>query len=118
MLSDMARTRPRRSPSQPNNTPPVAAPIRKTAIMTPNHSVFTAGFAATWLASNSSSALGPMSGNMPISKPSNSHPKNAAISAGHLPRSPADVEIGVEVIRDESFRSGFQPRRELRKSER
>ena len=43
MLSDIARTRPMRSPSQPNTTPPVAAPIRNTAMMTPNHSLTAAG---------------------------------------------------------------------------
>ena len=36
MLSVMARTRPMRSPSQPNSTPPVAAPTRKPAVTTPN----------------------------------------------------------------------------------
>ena len=43
MLSDIARTRPMRSPSQPKNTPPVAAPTRNTAMMAPNHCVACAG---------------------------------------------------------------------------
>ena len=43
MLSAIARTRPTRSPSQPNTTPPVAAPMRNTDMMTPNHSFRSAG---------------------------------------------------------------------------
>ena len=37
MLSIIARTRPIRSPSQPNSTPPVAAPTRKPAVMMAFH---------------------------------------------------------------------------------
>src|SRR5688572_22693658 len=37
MLALMARTRPARSPSQPNNRPPAAAPRRKAAMKNDNH---------------------------------------------------------------------------------
>ena len=83
MLSDIARTRPTRSPIQPNKTPPVAAPIKKTDIKTPNQASFTAGLAAISSRSKSLSALGPASGKSPISKPSNIQPKSAAVSASH-----------------------------------
>jgi hypothetical protein len=82
MLSDIARTRPMRSPSHPKNTPPVAAPTRNTAMMAPNH---PAALALPAGPSRSASAGPPISGNNPISKPSNIHPRRAAASAIQRP---------------------------------
>ena len=78
MASVMAFTRPSLSPSQPKSTPPVAAPTRKTAMMTVNHCPCTS---ADSLGSKSCRAGLPISGKSPISNPSNSQPRKAATSA-------------------------------------
>src|SRR5262245_25616388 len=89
MLSDIARTRPSRSPSQPKNTPPVAAPTRNPAMMMPFHGLIAASCFArdSWPTSSSSINAGrATTGNRPISKPSNIQPSSAAISASQRPR--------------------------------
>lgn len=86
MERDIARTRPIRSPSQPNTTPPVAAPMRNTAMITPNQPSMSAFEAPE---SSSPSAGRPTSGNIPISKPSNIQPSSAATRAIQRPRAVA-----------------------------
>src|SRR5262245_61494737 len=83
MLRVMARTRPSRSPSQPNSTPPVAAPTRKPAVMTAFHRPSST---SPGLPSRSRTAGRATNGNSPISSPSNIHPKRAAASVIQRPR--------------------------------
>src|SRR5689334_3238834 len=94
MLNANARTRPMRSPSQPKNTPPVAAPTRNTAMMAPNHCV---ACAADEGPSRSFNAGPPISGNRPISKPSNIHPSRAAVSAIQRPKLDSS-RFGAEIV--------------------
>src|SRR5689334_6418477 len=94
MLNANARTRPMRSPSQPKNTPPVAAPTRNTAMMAPNHCV---ACAADEGPSRSFNAGPPMSGKRPISKPSNIHPSKAAVSAIQRPKLDSS-RCGAEIV--------------------
>ena len=97
MLNDIARTRPILSPSQPNTTPPLAAPTRNTAMIAPNH--FVASFGSALGPSKSFSAGWPMSGKSPISKPSKSQPRNAAASVIVLARFTWGSDIGKMVLR-------------------
>src|SRR5205814_2735 len=78
MLRAMARTRPMRSPSQPNSTPPVAAPTRKPAVTTPNHKPIRPSSA---VAIKSLIAGRPTIENTPISNPSNIQPRRASRAA-------------------------------------
>src|SRR5262249_31391692 len=108
MLSDIARMRPSRSPSQPKSTPPVAAPTRKPAMMIPFHGLIAASCFANDsrpTSSNSISAGRATTGKRPISKPSNIQPSSAAISASHRPRlvlvSPIDSLVLLRQVRVE-----------------
>ena len=86
MLSVMARTRPRRSPSQPNPSPPAAAPSRNKAVMrpiqTPTNWSPTRAEAGImlWRAGRATS------GKMPISTPSNIQPRKPAARTNHCAR--------------------------------
>src|SRR5438132_11991374 len=114
MLSDLARTRPSRSPSHPNRTPPVAAPIRNPAMVRPFHmstTLFCSGVSVPAYPSRSMSAGRETTGNSPISKPSNSQPSSAASSASHRPRARVEVpmslflrQVFVEPVRDRGKR--------------
>src|SRR5262245_2155641 len=79
-----------RSPSQPNSTPPVAAPIRNDSVMMPIH-LSTVGESPP---SSSIRAGRATSGNRPISKPSNIQPRNAASRAIHNPAWRASEDFG------------------------
>ena len=79
MLTDIARTRPIRSPSQPKSTPPDAAPTRNTAVITPNQASRSAPVLPA--GKRSASAREPTRGKSPISNPSNSQPSTAATRA-------------------------------------
>src|SRR5215471_11921965 len=84
-----------RSPSQPNSTPPVAAPTRKHAIMTLNHK---ATRSSDGVLNKSRSAGRPTMEKMPISMPSNIQPSSAAASASHLPAPVADLGFRISVL--------------------
>src|SRR5262245_4134016 len=95
----MARTRPIRAPSQPNRTPPVAAPTKKPAVITLNHRPTTD---SSVVLSRSLTAGRPIIEKMPISAPSNNQPSSAAARAIHLPalegggsRRAGEIERGV-----------------------
>src|SRR4051794_39728544 len=83
----MARTRPKRSPSQPKRTPPVAAPTRKKAVITPSQvaTCSPVGAVPYSIVSSSARAGRAIGGKRPISKPSKSQPRSAAVRAIHLP---------------------------------
>src|SRR6185369_12716457 len=94
MLIDMARTRPIRSPSQPNTIPPHAAPSRKHAVIRP---IQTPTIASPVPPSMFCIAGRATTGNKPISKPSNSQPRKAARRTIHWPRvSAIDLRGGME----------------------
>ena len=109
MLNVIARTRPRRSPSRPNVTPPQAAPTRNNAVIRPIH------VPTNWSCPSPAAAAGSMvcnagratSGKIPISNPSNIQPRNAAARTNHCPRVAAD---GLSIVEaDSTFGSTRQP---------
>ena len=90
MLSIIARTRPSRSPSHPNTNPPPAAPTRNNAVIRPIHNPTNwSGAPAAASGIMDCNAGRATSGKMPISSPSNIHPRNAAASTSHCARTPA-----------------------------
>src|SRR5262245_25063885 len=94
----MALTRPMRSPSQPNNTPPVAAPTRKSAVMTPTQRAIS-GLLGSEMSSKSRRAGLATSGTKPISSPSNSQPSRAAVRAIHLPKFEPEFMMGFQNVK-------------------
>ena len=83
MLSVIARTRPILSPSQPNTSPPAAAPSRNSAVIVPIHVCTKLSSTTPAAACISCSAGRATSGKIPISNPSNIHPRNAASNTIH-----------------------------------
>src|SRR5579871_247140 len=105
----MARTRPSRSPSQPNSTPPVAAPIRNDAVAIPNQKPTAADRSAGAMPDGRRSVIaGPAtSGNRPISRPSNIQPSRAAVRAIHCPRlTPVSADFAMSFMGNRSQRAG------------
>ena len=86
MLKVMARTRPMRSPSQPNTKPPAAAPIRNRAVMRPIQSWTKFSSNICVAACISCKAGRATSGKIPICMPSNIQPRQAASRASHKAR--------------------------------